>query len=269
MQNGLRIRTMKKILIASLLASGLLYGQEGDFRLSASLVGMSMDYTEYDGGGTAIDSEESALNEIYGLDVGLSYLLSKNPSTYSEINSNLMIVGGDTVYKGSILGSGDPIGTVVSATVNTIIDFDVNYAKNYKVYENIELKYGLGVGYRYWERALSASQIEIYTWYSLRPMIGVSYTINNALRVGLDVDYQYGVNPNMNESTHGDFTLGGADIVEVSLPISYKYDENMEIFFQYAYQEQTIKKSNVVNEYYEPDSTARNQYVKFGLAFKY
>ena len=244
------------------------YAETETITLSASLVSMSMDYTEYKGD-IAIDSEKSDFNELFGVDMGATYALSNSLSSRSEISSNLMIVGGNTVYEGSVLGSGDPIGTVVGATLNTIIDFDVAYAQNYKVDDGVELKYGLGVGYHYWERALSVSQVEIYSWYSLRPMIGVSYTINNALRVGLDVDYQYGVNPNMNESTHGDFTLGGADIVEVSLPISYKYDENMEIFFQYAYQEQTIKKSNVVNEYYEPDSTARNQYVKFGLAFKY
>ncbi len=73
----------------------------------------------------------------------------------------------------------------------------------------------------------------------------------------------------MDESTYGEFTLGGADIIELSLPISYKYNEKLDMFFEYVYQKQTIEKSNVVSGYVEPDSTAKNQYLKAGFAFKF
>lgn len=166
-------------------------------------------------------------------------------------------------------GSGDPIGTVVQTNVNSIVDFDVNYAQNYIVDKNIELKYGIGMGYRSWRRELFAWQVETYKWFSLRPMLGAKFAINKDLDIGLALEYQYGINPVMDESTHGEFKLGGADIIEVSLPIKYRYNDNIKLLIEYVYQEQTIKKSNIVDGYYEPESTANNQYLKLGVAFKF
>jgi hypothetical protein len=258
-----------KLLIFMFLIVTSLYGQNSAFTTSVSLVGMSMDYKEYDNSSTLIDSEKSDFMELGGVEIGLGYMVSKEMSAYTQVNMNFMMLTGSSTYKGSVLGSGDPYGTITSTTQNTIMDMELSYKRGYSLSKSLELNYGLGFGYRYWERSLSASQVETYTWYSLRPMIGVDYALNNRVNIALELEYQYGINPVMDESTYGEFTLGGADIIELSLPISYKYNEKLDMFFEYVYQKQTIEKSNVVSGYIEPDSIANNQYLKLGMRFKF
>ena len=69
------------------------------------------------------------------------------------------------------------------------------------------------------------------------------------------------------------FLLGSANILEISLPIHYKYNEQTEIFCTMVFQEQIIERSDVVLSgqigYYEPESRAEKQYLKLGVAFKF
>lgn len=257
-----------------LLLSSTVYAKSSGLVGSVALAGMAMDYKEYNKAGTLVDSEESSITEIGGAEVSIGYVFDATSSTYNQVTLNLMLLGGETTYKGSLLGSGNPYGSVVSKTQNFIIDTDIAYKRANLFYNRFELDYGFGFGYRSWERALSASQVETYKWYSFRPMIGGKYNLSREVNIGLFMEYQFGINPQMSETTHNfNFDLGRADIFELSIPITYKYSENMDMFFEYTYQKQTIEKSNDIVSgsyyYYEPDSTAHNQYLKLGMAFKF
>lgn len=255
----------------SLMLSSTIYAKESSFIGSIAMVGMSMDYKEYDTSGALADSEESDILDIGGVEGNLGYVFDATKAAYNEVGVNLMIIGGETTYKGSLLHSGNPYGSLVSKTQNVIVDTDIYYKRANFVSRRFELDYGAGFGYRSWERALSASQIETYKWYSFRPMIGGRFFINDRFNAGLYFEYQFGINPTMSETTQNfNFDLGGADIFEISLPFTYKYNEKMDMFLEYTYQNQEIKKSNELGGgYYEPDSTANNNYIKLGFAFKF
>ena len=48
-----------------------------------------------------------------------------------------------------------------------------------------------------------------------------------------------------------------------------KFKNEFNYFHSCKYEKQTIDHSNVINGYYEPDSTAKNQYIKVGVDFKF
>ena len=267
---------MKKInlLLLLLLIGTSVYAKNSEITSSVSLVGMSMDYKEYDNGGTLRDSEKSSFTDLAGVEMNVGYIFSNDSSAYNQINLNLMVLGGATDYIGALLNSNDPYGSVVGTTINRVIDTDISYKRTNSFANNFEFNYGLGLGYRLWERSLSASQVETYKWFSLRPMIGINYAVHSKLNIGLALEYQYGINPTMSASNPNlNFTLGGADIFEISVPIHYKLSERWDIFTEYVYQLQKISKSGIeydgVTRYYEPDSTANNQFLKLGTGFKF
>jgi hypothetical protein len=266
MQNGLK----KVFLTSALLGSLSCVYAEAKVVGSFAFVGMAMDYREYNEAGDIVDSEKSNLSQILGFEMGLGFLLHETRESYSYINFNLLNVAGETDYKGSLHGSTAGYGSYLGTTVNVIADFDVDYMYHTVLSDRFEISYGLGLGYRYWERKLSASQIELYEWFSLRPKVGAAFELTPELRLALDLEYQYGLNPTMSESYYGlDFDFGAADILKVSLPVTYKYSSAMDFFIEGVYERQEIEASNVKSGFYEPDSTANNTYLKLGLVYKY
>jgi len=238
-----------------------------------SFVGMNMDYKEYDNSGKLIDSEKSSYAEMVGFETLLEYRFDKSKKSYSQIDCDLMLLGGETTYKGSYLNSTLPYGSVVSDTKNIVIDVSMSY-KHTTVLNMSKFTYGLGIGYHYWDRILSSTQTEIYTWYSVRPMIGFGYMFQKDLSLAVNVEYQYGFNTLMSATNPNlDFVLGGVNTLNLSIPIIYKYDKNLDVFFEAVFQTQTIQKSGVeydgTSGYYEPDSTSYNNYIKLGIAFKF
>lgn len=268
---------MKKIIYFCMLISFTItntFAEGSNFTASAAIVGMSMDYREYDSAGSILDSEESPYSDITGAEMSFGYVFDKEALAYSHIKLNLLLLSGDTKYIGSYLGSGQPYGSVVSKTQNTIWDTDVSFIHTNIYRDMFEFSYGVGLGYREWERTLSASQVEVYKWYYLKPIIGLDVSVTDRVKLGLSVEYQHGFETIMTSSNPKlEFTLGGANIWELSIPISYKYNNNLDFFFEATYQKQTITKSGVEYSgstgYYEPDSTAYNNYLKFGVAFNF
>ena len=268
-----QVKTSLYLCIFFIFTATSIFAKDTPFTTSVSFVGMSMDYTEYDLNGKFLDSEESSYLDVTGVEIGIGYTLSQDISSSSEVKFNFMILGGETKYKGFYIATGLPASSV---TQNTIIDTDISYQRSNRFNNGIELCYGIGLGYREWERALSASQVEVYSWYSLRPMIGVNTNITDVLNIGLLVEYQYGFETKMSESSlNHTFTLGGADILEISLPFSYEYNKDLDLFFEATFQKQMITKSDRLytgngNEYwYEPESTAYNSYLKIGVAYSF
>lgn len=261
--------------------SGVLSAKESGFSLSAALVGMSMDYREYDDSDYILDSEESNFGEMTGGDFTFVYTEALVSDNYMELSANLGLIAGETEYVGSYIDSELGYGSVVERTKNIIFDSSVEYEFN-QVFENgVELSYGIGLGYRSWRRELSPSQIEVYTWYSLRQKTAISYSLKN-FSFGAGFEYQHGVNPTMTiladyENPDTTVNLRSANIVELTLPMYVTLNEKLELFVEYIYQHQTIEKSNMApyvfngmpTRVYEPRSTAYNQYAKFGAVFKF
>jgi len=260
-----------KLFVLFLMSGAVVYAQESKIVTSVSLVGMSMDYREYSKNtGALLDSEESDFTDLGGVDLGISFLMFKTPSSSTRIEANVVLLGGNTVYKGSILGSGNPYGSYVGTTVNTITDYSILLRQNHNLNNHLSIHYALGLGHRSWERALSAAQIEIYEWYSLRTIIGADYQLSKKFKVGAELEYQYGFKETMSASNLGStFDLGGADILKIAIPLVYSYSNTMDIVFKAIYEKQTIVESNVINGYYEPRSTAKNQYLQIGFDFKF
>lgn len=249
------------------------FSREKRVTYSLSLIGMSMDYNEYDPQDVLLDSETSNTNDILGYEMSLAYMFHTHTDNRDEIGIDIMQLSGQSVYKGSSLGSSDPYGSLVSTTQNSFVDTSVKYKHTYLYKRYLSLSYGIGFGYHSWDRKLSSTQEELYEWFSLRPMLGASVNYNN-IDVGMHLEYQYGFNATMQSSNPAlDFTLGGADVFEVTFPIGYHYGDDIEFFIKTTFSKQTIKKSNYVmyggNTYYEPDSTSYDSYIKVGAAFKF
>ena len=241
---------------------------------SVAIVGMSMDYKEYSKSGELLDSEESSYSELTGAEMSIGSIFNIYKNSYSKVKLNLLLLSGNTKYKGSYLGSGDSYGSVVSKTVNTIVDTDISFSHTNILNKIFEINYGFGFGYREWERGLSVSQIEVYKWYYYQYILGISTMATKKLKLGIAVEYQQAINPIMTSSSPKlDFTLGGVDIWELSIPISYKYNEILDVYIEATFSKQTIVESDVEYSggtgYYEPKSTAYNNYLKFGLSFKF
>ena len=209
---------LKLILLFSLLLgfTTLSSAKELHNSLSMSLVGMSMDYREYNTTGSILDSEKSSFSEMIGFELGYKFYFLSKEKSYSQIDVDYSFIGGETEYVGSILGSNNGYGSYVGTTNNNIADIDATYRFNYILNDTIEFNAGLGLGFRYWIRRLSSIQEEVYYWFSLRPSIGSKINIFKTLWISPVVEYQYAIEPRMSATGFGsDFKLGSADIIEI------------------------------------------------------
>ncbi|MEA3370743.1 MAG: hypothetical protein U9Q40_05330 [Campylobacterota bacterium] len=268
----------KYLVLFCILITTNLFAKENSFTTSVSFVGMSMDYREYDKSGELLDTETSNYWDTGGVEVNFAYIIDQGESSHSTISYNFMMLTGNTVYRGSLRDSDEGFGSYIGSTLNTITDKDISYKQSKMISSDYELSYGIGLGYRYWERVLSMRQIEIYTWYSIRPMIGISTLRKDGLSFGAFLEYQYGFDTKMSASEpelNHTFTLGGADILEVTIPVKYNYKEDVAFVFEAVFQKQMIEESDRLYTlsgdayYYEPDSTAYNSYLKMGIELNF
>ena len=65
------------------------------------------------------------------------------------------------------------------------------------------------------------------------------------------------------------FLLGSANILQANVALNFHIANTLNISLQYTYEVQEIGASNIVNGYYEPDSTAKNQYIRIGIIKRY
>ena len=253
---------------------------ESKFLINTALVGMSKDYREYDKNDVILDSEKSKLNEMVGSEFRVAYLEEYEKSS-AEIGMDLLIVGGKTQYVGSLLTSSLGYGSYIGTTYNFLYDLALNYRYSKSLGSGLEVHTGIGLGYRWWRRELSASQIEVYTWASLRPEIGMSYSIGS-LNIGAFLEYQWGFDEKMailanSENPQTSVNLGFANILQVNIPITLQLNDSVALFMAYTYEQQKIGDSNSVPyiidstnyEIYEPRSTANNSYVKLGVSIEF
>lgn len=241
---------------------------------AVNIVGMSMGYKEYKDG-VLLNGEDSGYTDLVGVEFNYNYKVqTKDVNEYDAILLNLMALSGNTKYTGAYLDSNLGYGSLVSITSNKIYDFEIDFAHIYQQISFYDIRVALGLGYRFWRRELSAQQIEDYEWFSLRPSIAFSYKYNDFC-ITPKIEYQYGIRPKMRATgIKNEFKLGSANIMEFSLPLEYTLNKHFSLRGSYTYQYQKIQESNVVYDnsgtgYFEPQSKAYNQYIKFGLLFKY
>jgi len=265
---------MMKIIVLFFMLLVTFVSAKDEYRYNISLVGMSMDYREYDDNSQILDSEKSDFTQMLGIEFGLAYLLNSSNANYSQFDVSVLLLSGQTEYVGAYLKSGGGYGSLVGKTNNYITNLDIDYLYNIKLDDRLYLFAGAAFGYREWERSLSKNQIETYSWVYLEPKIGMNY-LYEQINLQAKAGYKYGVNPTMTATGIDDkFKLGSANTLNVSLSLAYNIAAHSELFCEYIYENQIISKSNIVfasdgNGYVEPDSEANNQYVKFGVSFKY
>ena len=262
---------MFKGFVVFIVLFGVTLFAETKMEYGVSILGMRMDYREYNKQDQLLDSEESNFNDVVGAEFIYRYFLNNN----SNIDVKFLGVDGDTKYTGSYLGASDSYGSVTSSTKNKIYDIALGYnLKKASTFHSISMLGGLGVGYRYWYRELSSIQAEEYSWYSIRGNIGMEYHVNN-FSASFLVEYQYGIKPIMQATGFSDdFKLDSANIIKLSVPLRYNVYKNLDLTCEYIFERQDIKESDAVydnsgNGYVEPDSTAYNQYIKIGMLLKY
>ncbi len=239
---------------------------------------MSMDYREYKDNGVILDSEESNLNDIIGSEFILDYTRVYENDNYAQLGIEMLFLGGSTQYVGSLINDANckTYGCHQSTTQNSISDLSAYYMYTHSINDSLDIGYGLALGHRSWERILSASQVEVYYWYSVRPRVKLTYKLR-ALSIAALAEYQYGINPKMSATGFSsDFKLGSANIAKLKIPLKYELNKKVHFFVEYVYEHQIIEKSNVQRLdsdssklFLEPDSTANNQYAKIGVVFKF
>ncbi len=252
-----------------------LFAEESHGEYKISLVGLQMDYREYDENNVLLDSEKSSFSEMMGAEFEYRYFLDDS----INLELKVLTLSGNTNYVGSLIGSNQGYGSSASTTINDIRDISFMYnAKQISDFD-VNMLCGLGGGYRFWQRQLSASQVEQYDWYSLRGNIGLEYNLETSVILKVLLEYQYGITPSMKTNgIDGSFKLGSADILQISVPLRYNISQHFSLTCEYLYEYQKIMKSNYLSgtvngiysdRWHEPDSRASNQYLKVGMIFKY
>ena len=158
-------------------------------------------------------------------------------------------LSGETEYVGGtynpVTKKFGPYGSYVGTTYNSIIDIEVEYKFIHIIKNVLELSYGVGLGYRSWRRELSKTQVEVYSWSSIRPKIGLAYT-KGRFYIGSRLEYQSGINPKMTilknlENPDTTVNLGSANILQFSIPIKFSVAKRVDLVAEYTYQNQSIK----------------------------
>jgi len=272
---------MQRIIVLLFLFIVSAFAKESNYLLSASLVGMSMDYREYDKENILLDSEKSDLYEMFGSEFRVAYSEKEDIQNSFELGANLRMLSGNTEYVGSLIDSGLSYGSYIGETHNIIYDVSFDYIYRYDFENNFSISAGLGLGYRSWRRELSPSQVELYSWYSLRPKMALSHTLQR-VQISLAVEYQYGLDTTMDILANGEngkksLNLGFANIVTLTPSLHFSLNKDVDIFVSYLYEYQSIGASNRTDyvifgttySVYEPKSTANNHYMKLGARIKF
>lgn len=254
------------ILILSLAAVSFANENGKHTQLGFSINAMNMDYREYSGG-TILDSEKS--NSLPGF--GLQYkeqITSTSNDIKSFIDIDFSQYYGDTTYVGFYLNSGGDYGDVVTTTKNTISDGTIGYSEE-KMYNNYQLSMRLGLGYRFWERALADGHTEQYKWPYGSVKVGISADMSNQDNFGLAAEYHHAISPKMDSNIYGTFDLGRTNGFSVSVPWEHTLNASWAFKLTYMYQTWNIGKSNLNSGYYEPDSESKFHTVNGALVYRY
>jgi len=276
---------MRRILLLALVFSTL-QATAYENRLDFGLKTTAYNYVERLSDGTFFDSEKSNLFDINGLYLGYDKRIHAFDSSTQDVAYYFNIVGsytaGDTEYDG---GVGGPLHT----TKNTFADIQVNLKRTQDFGSNT-LYGSLGLGYKYWERELekyyTSSLSEKYSWYYLQAMIGAKTNIYNQNTLGLELTYQYALNPEIyidnnddiskysfNETLNLGTTYSLKAAVPMVLPITESLKFNSKVEYEYTKINPSEKRNYVLAGKpvtdQEPESKQNNWHLYIGLLYDF
>lgn len=254
------------ILILSLAVASFASDNGKKTELGLSINAMNMDYREYSGG-SILDSEKA--DSLPGFGIQYKDLINdSSDGVRSFFDIDFSQYYGDTTYVGFYLNSGGQYGDVVTTTKNTISDGTIGYSEE-KTYDNYLLSMRLGVGYRFWERALADGHTEQYKWPYGTVKLGMSSDLTSSDTLGVAAEYHHAISPKMESNRYGTFDLGRTNGFSVSVPWEHTLSESWAFKLTYIYQTWNIGQSDATSGYYEPDSESKFHTVNAALVYRY
>ncbi|MBD3797354.1 MAG: hypothetical protein IE887_06375 [Campylobacterales bacterium] len=248
-----------KILIVFIFSS-YLYGA-GSYCVALS--NMKIDYTETDMYGDFADSERT--NSMLGFELGYDFDVSCTYKECTKLDFAVSTHSGYSDYDGFIVSTGEP---QKSKTFNIFYNISLEMIQE-QYYNFGNIYYGVGLGYHAWYRELDPAPTELYRWFYIEPILGFGKKWNK-FSLSTYFKYKYALKSIMTASTiTEDFRLGKTDSLGLIGRVTYKLDKQLDCFSELEVAKQTIKKSNNVNGWYEPDSIDYQNILKFGITFKY
>jgi len=256
------------VLLSCVLISNL---SADKFKFYAQL--LSMDYVETANDGRFLDSETSDYSNIAGVEMeyALDFAKGHGGADKSSLEFDLSYLQGESNYDGFLQSGGTIVSSLQSLTKNKIIEPRVRWRETTKG-DSYDVSLFTSVGYRYWRRDLGSQYgyREEYTW--AYGDVGVNFTFHEGnWHLGFEGAYQRAYKPTMYAAIGGglDFDLGTTSGYNFNIPLRYDVNEQTSIELVYDYNSWNISASNVVNGYYEPDSTTKNKTIKLGLIIKW
>lgn len=208
-------------------------------------------------GSYVADSEKGWLTGTH-----LSYK-KQDPDSKEYWQIRYDITNQKTNYDGHYLVSGLPLQ---STTENSINDLQVIYAmpindqKNQYIYT--------GMGNRNWKRSLSKTQNETYDWGYIPVGYRNEFKIDKKIDAAVDVEAKVMFNGTMrDEESNMKFTLGNELGFRAELPITYNMNSTWALKVTPWYEYSAIGASDVVSNYYEPDSTNHQYGMNIGVQY--
>jgi len=277
---------MQKPLTFMLLALSL-QAATYDNKLEFGLKTTAYNYTERGDQDQILDTEDSKFLEIGGFYGSYDHKFRTEAAKNSEIAYYLNFygsyTGGDTDYKGSLLGGGSSYGSYSSTTENKFYELQVNI-KRLRQYENKSSYTMLGMGYKSWERKLSSNQEETYYYYFFQVAFGGEVNIYKDWSLGLDLTGQLAYNPKMdadfssasNQKLNETFDLGTVYTYKIAAPLVIPINKQLSFKTKLEYEFTSYGKSNTkyvpnfpdtgnTNSYLEPKSQQKNWHLYAGF----
>lgn len=260
---------MYRLLSIALLLPALTHA--AGFDIEAGVKATAYDYTETQGP-VVLDTEDSDFGDITGGYARFSMSLWENVYGGKDgLEFYASHTSGDTRYIGSILGSGQPYGSVVSTTENTYDEIQANYVRSFSG-AAMDYTVRLGLGYYEWERALSAIQVETYYWYFLQAGVGFEERLADNWSLGFDLTGQYAIYKQMDAEMPGlslSFDLGNTYTIRAGIPLKVAITDALSLTFRGEYEFTSIGHSDIVLGYYEPNSEQKNWNLSAGIGYRF
>ncbi|RLA84571.1 MAG: hypothetical protein DRG78_01045 [Epsilonproteobacteria bacterium] len=236
---------------------------------------LNMNYVETGQDGEFLNSEKSGFTKINGFNLvykdTIGKLDSEDMSIYS-LSIGFRKLSGESDYDGYLQDSnGNKVSPHQSTTTNEITETKLKLEHTFYS-SSFDYSFFTSLANREWTRDMEKpyGYKEIYSWdYVEVGSKGIYY--NGHWEFGLEATVQKAMNPTMKAylSKVLTFDLGTTMGYNFKIPVGYNIDKKLKIELEYEYDMWEIGKSNVVEGYYEPDSTTKNKIINLNIAYKF
>ena len=256
---------MSKIFFLSLLFS-LLLDASSLKNVAIGIKSTQYDYTEVDVDQTILDTEQSSFSDLFGLYANLHFELKEEKLEF--LNA---LTTGNTRYVGSLL-SGGGYGSYNSITSNTFFKSELALVKKIERIKNYKVFVLPAFGYHYWERTLSASQNEIYSWFYYQLALRTQFRLKDDSGICLQYSHMWALSPTMyadipSLGIDDDFDLGRTEGDYLMLLLHRNGEDGHDLEFKVEFEVVDIGRSNVIKGFVEPQSRQKNLHLSVGLIF--